>query len=106
MDSRNEIINATCKVFAKLGFRGTTTRRIADAAGVNEVTIFRQFASKAALIREAMKRTHSVDLTQLHDVPSDPEGELTLWSESFIQHLRLRSWIIRKTMSEVEERPE
>ncbi|MDQ6689640.1 MAG: TolC family protein, partial [Gemmatimonadota bacterium] len=28
------------------------------------------------------------------------------WSESFIQHLRLRSSIIRKTMSEMEERPE
>ena len=106
MDSRNEIINAACQVFAKLGFRGCTTRRIADAAGVNEVTIFRQFGSKEALIREAMKRTHSVDLAPLPDVPSDPERELTSWSESFIQHLRLRSAIIRKTMGEIEERPE
>jgi AcrR family transcriptional regulator len=106
MDSRNEIINAACQVFSKLGFRGCTTRRIADAAGVNEVTIFRQFGSKEALIREAMKRTHSVDLAPLPDVPSDPERELTSWSESFIQHLRLRSSIIRKTMSEMEERPE
>jgi AcrR family transcriptional regulator len=106
MDSRNEIINAACKVFSQLGFRGSTTRRIADAAGVNEVTIFRQFGSKEALIREAIKLTHSVGLTPLPDVPSDPDRELTLWSESFIQHLRLRSSIIRKTMSEVEERPE
>ena len=106
MDSRNEIINAACQVFARLGFRGCTTRRIADAAGVNEVTIFRQFGSKEALIREAMKRTHSVDLAPLPDVPTNPERELTSWSESFIQHLRLRSSIIRKTMSEMEERPE
>lgn len=106
MDSRNEIINAACKVFAQVGFRGCTTRRIADAAGVNEVTIFRQFGSKEALLREAMKRTHSVDLAPLPDVPSDPERELTSWSESFIQHLRLRSSMIRKTMSEMEERPE
>jgi AcrR family transcriptional regulator len=106
MNSRNEIINAACQVFAKLGFRGCTTRRIADAAGVNEVTIFRQFGSKEALIREAMKKTHSVDLARLPDVPSDPERELTLWSESFIQHLRLRSSMIRKTMGEMDERPE
>jgi AcrR family transcriptional regulator len=106
MNSRNEIINAACQVFAKLGFRGSTTRRIADAAGVNEVTIFRQFGSKEALIREAMKMTHSVGLAPLPDVPSNPERELTSWAESFIQHLRLRSSIIRKTMSEIEERPE
>jgi AcrR family transcriptional regulator len=106
MNSRNEIINAACKVFSQLGFRGCTTRRIADEAGVNEITIFRQFGSKEALLREAMKMTHSVGLTPLPDVPSDPEHELTLWSESIIQHLRLRSSIIRKTMSEIEERPE
>ena len=106
MNSRNEIIIAACQVFAKLGFRGSTTRRIADAAGVNEVTIFRQFGSKEALIREAMKMTHSVALAPLPDVPVDPERELTSWAESFIQHLRLRSSIIRKTMSEIEERPE
>src|ERR1700674_599095 len=105
MNSRNEIINAACQVFAKLGFRGTTTRRIADAAGVNEVTIFRQFGAKQALIREPMKRTHSLALARLPDVPSDPEAELTSWAESFKQHLRLRSPIIRKTSSEIEERP-
>ena len=107
MHSREEILAAASEVFAHHGFRGSTTRRIADAAGVNEITIFRQFGSKEALLREAMKHmTQSVGLAPLPDVPSDPERELTLWSESFIQHLRLRSSIIRKTMSEMEERPE
>ncbi len=41
------------RVFAESGFRGATTRRIAEAAGVNEVTLFRQFKSKTALINEA-----------------------------------------------------
>jgi hypothetical protein len=50
--------------------------------------------------------TQSVGLAPLPDVPSDPDRELTLWSESFIEHLRLRSSIIRKTMGEIEERPE
>jgi AcrR family transcriptional regulator len=98
---------AAAEVFSKHGFRGSTTRRIADAAGVNEITIFRQFGSKEALLREAMQHlTQSVGLVPLPDVPADPERELTRWSESFIQHLRLRSSIIRKTMSEIEERPE
>jgi len=107
MHSRHEMLAAAADVFAKHGFRGSTTRRIADAAGVNEITIFRQFGSKDALLREAMKHmTQPVGLILLPDVPSEPDRELTLWSESFIKHLRLRSSIIRKTMSDMEERPE
>lgn len=107
MNRRNEILAAAAEVFAQHGFRGSTTRRIAEAAGVNEITIFRQFGSKEALISEAMKHmTDSAGLASLPEIPSDPERELTEWSESFIKHLRLRSSIIRKTMSEIEERPE
>ena len=107
MNRRDEILAAAAEVFAQHGFRGSTTRRIADAAGVNEITLFRQFGSKEVLLREAMKHmTQSVGLTTLPEKPVDPEAELTGWSESFIQHLRLRSSIIRKTMSEIEERPE
>jgi len=107
MNRRDEILAAAADVFAQHGFRGSTTRRIADAAGVNEITLFRQFGSKEALIREAMRHmTQSAGLSTLPAVPIDPEAELTRWSESFIEHLRLRSSIIRKTMGEIEERPQ
>src|SRR3954451_22639754 len=99
---RDEILAAAAGVFAQHGFRGSTTRRIADAAGVNEITIFRQFGSKEALIREAMQHmTQSAGLEALPDVPVDPERELTAWSSAFMQHLRLRNSIIRKTMGEI-----
>jgi AcrR family transcriptional regulator len=107
MNRRNEILAAAAEVFAQHGFRGSTTRRIAEAAGVNEITIFRQFGSKEVLLREAMQHmTQSAGLMGLPEIPSDPNRELTEWSEAFIQHLRLRSSIIRKTMGEIEERPE
>jgi AcrR family transcriptional regulator len=107
VNTRTGILNAACGVFAQHGFRGSTTRRIADAAGVNEITIFRQFGSKEALIREAMQHlTQSADIATLPETPVDPQRELTIWSESLMQHLRLRGSIIRKTMSEIEERPE
>lgn len=107
MDRRQEILAAAAGVFAQYGFLGATTRRIAEAAGVNEVTLFRYFGSKDALLLEAMQHdTQATGITQLPAKPVDPLNELTAWSEAFIKHLRLRSSMIRKTMSEIEEHPE
>jgi AcrR family transcriptional regulator len=46
---RQKILNTAIRLFAQNGFRGTTTKEIALAAGVNEVTIFRHFATKQEL---------------------------------------------------------
>ncbi|MEH2385114.1 MAG: helix-turn-helix domain-containing protein, partial [Nostoc sp.] len=44
--TRTRLIEAASQVFASLGVQGATTREIARVAGVNEVTLFRHFASK------------------------------------------------------------
>ena len=107
MDTREMILDAAARVFSQHGFRGSTTRRIADAAAVNEVTIFRYFGSKAALLQEAVR---GVDVCAfehaLPEVPVDPVHELTTWCSTFVHQLTLRSSVIRKCMGEVEERPE
>ncbi|UCE45164.1 MAG: TetR/AcrR family transcriptional regulator [Methanobacteriota archaeon] len=47
--TRTRILNAGLGMFAKKGFAGATTREISASAGVNEVTLFRYFGSKAEL---------------------------------------------------------
>lgn len=107
MDTRAELLKAAATVFAQHGFRGSTTRRIADAAGVNEVTLFRYFKSKEALIQEAIANSSDGPFaTLLPETPLDPEREIADWSASLLARLRSRSSIIRKCMSEIEERPE
>lgn len=104
---RDRLLEAAAHVYAEHGFRGATTRRIAAAAGVNEVTLFRLFGSKAALIAEAL-RAHAARLAPaaLPDEPVDPEAELSAWCAGQIGHLRAARAMIRKTMGELEERPE
>ncbi len=48
-DRRQQIIEVAVRLFSQKGFRGTTTREIAEAAGVNEAIIFRHFATKGEL---------------------------------------------------------
>ena len=49
-ETRARILAAAREVFERNGTRGTTTREVAERAGVNEATLFRHFGSKAALI--------------------------------------------------------
>jgi len=49
VDRRQQIIEVALELFSRRGFQGTTTREIAQAAGVNEATIFRHFATKGEL---------------------------------------------------------
>src|SRR5215510_6618800 len=48
-DRRQEILAAAMELFAKKGFRGTTTRDLATQADVNEAIIFRHFNNKQEL---------------------------------------------------------
>ena len=46
---RDSILKAARGVFAENGFRGTTTRALAEAAGVSEALLFQHFPTKEAL---------------------------------------------------------
>jgi len=108
MASRQKLLAAAARIYGESGFRGATTRRIADEAGVNEVTLFRLFGSKSALIAEAI-REHAPRATNpggLPDEPVDPERELSAWCDAQLTHLRAARSMIRKAMGELEEHPE
>ncbi len=48
-DRRQQILAVSAELFAERGFRGTTTREIAERAHVNESILFRHFPRKQAL---------------------------------------------------------
>lgn len=53
-DTRGKLIDAALEQVETHGYRASTTKRIAAAAGVNEASIFRLFGSKDALVRVAI----------------------------------------------------
>ncbi len=55
-ETAERILGAFLKLTAERGLEATTTRALAEEAGVNEVTIFRNFKDKATLVREAYRR--------------------------------------------------
>jgi AcrR family transcriptional regulator len=48
-ERRHQILAVAVSLFSNRGFRGTTTKEIAQAAGVSEAMVFRHFATKEEL---------------------------------------------------------
>lgn len=62
-ERRQQIVEAAIDLFSRKGFRGTTTREIAEAAGISEAMIFKHFATKQELysaIIEAKSETEEL----------------------------------------------
>jgi AcrR family transcriptional regulator len=107
MERREELLRAAARVYARHGYRGSTTRRIADEAGVNEITIFRQFGTKDTLIHEAIASCGmGSPLAELPRVPTDPHRELKQWATTLRSHICSTRLLMRRCMSERDEHPQ
>jgi AcrR family transcriptional regulator len=56
--TKNKILDAALKIFAKEGYKSATTRSIAHESGFSEITLFRKFETKENLFNEAMTCNH------------------------------------------------
>lgn len=105
-DLTTRLLDAAARVYAETGFRGTTTRRVAQEAGVNEVTLFRHFGTKEALVRAALAQVHrQSDLAELGD-PRDPGAELYRWARGIYRHWAGARDLISRVMGDLVEHPE
>ncbi len=106
MEPRDRILEAAAQVYSETGFRGATTRRIAERAGVNEITLFRHFGSKTRLLHEAIECASSTNLCALPTRSEDPRTELRVWALASHREMFERRSLIRTAMGEMEERPD
>jgi AcrR family transcriptional regulator len=105
-DSTTErILHAALKVYTEAGFRGTTTRRVAVAAGVNEITLFRQFGTKEGMIKAALAAYRPQKRVPLAE-PVDPAAELEAWAWNLFSHWYEARDLICQVMGDLVEHPE
>lgn len=69
-----EILRAAGKLFAAKGFAGTSTREIAEAAGLQQPALYHYFASKEDILRALSERALVGPLQALDEVTSGPGG--------------------------------
>jgi AcrR family transcriptional regulator len=89
--TRTRILQAAQRLFASQGFDGTTTRDLAQAAGVAEGTLFRHFTNKKAILVEVATNGWVDILTDLLTELSEMGSY-----KAVAQVMRRRMWNLRK----------
>ncbi len=108
-DTNTRILDAALQLFFERGYKGATTRRIAELAGVNEVTLFRNFGSKRGLFIAVMKRETDI-LQEIEGFDLEPtgdlEGDLTRIGMKITHEMTSRSKLVKIIMMEAANSPE
>jgi AcrR family transcriptional regulator len=108
-DARSRILKAAAEIIAEKGYTRTTTRAIANAASVNEVTIFRQFGSKRNLFSEMIHQYSALpDLTAIieNQLTGDYRQDLLHLGSVFFMAITARKEALRLMLCEAKEIPE
>ncbi len=107
--TEQRLLDATLKLISEKGYLGSTTREIAQEAGVTELTLFRHFGTKEKLF-EALLRNHTF-LPRLKELLPELDGlsygdSLRLIATRFLLSLKERKSLVKIMYSEVTTYPE
>ena len=84
--TKDRIIETAIELVDEKGYKGATTRAIAEKAGVNEVTLFRHFGNKKGILDAAIDRYSFFDTisgTMQEKIVWDLETDLRMLSRQY-----------------------
>lgn len=102
------ILNAFSDLIRQYGYRGTTTKKIAAAANVNESTVFRHFKNKAGILT-ALIQDYLLDVKQAandFEFHNDIETDLVRAASIYQQFIKQHQSIFLLSLHESAEFPE
>ena len=102
-ETRGKILAAARELFERNGTRGTTTREVAELAGVNEATLFRHFGSKRALLDAMREQACGVEHLRsiLARLPGrDLRADLRALAYSTVEHMLVKRAMMCVSLAE------
>ncbi len=108
--TRQRLIEAALELFAQQGIAETTTKQIAEQAGVNEVTLFRQCGNKQGLLLAVLEESEVFDrladsLTQSFDRTRTPEQLIRQYAETYLSLVESLPELLRSIVGESGKYP-
>jgi AcrR family transcriptional regulator len=90
-ERKRQLLSHAKQLFVTLGYQGTTTQKIAEAAGVTEPVLYRHFESKKALFLEVLEEVRAATLERWHAETaeiSDPLARLHAITDMYLGSTR------------------
>ena len=110
-ERRRQLLEVAADLFARHGYRGTTTARLASAAGVTEPILYRHFENKRALFMTLVEEVGHEVLTTWREAlegQDDPDERLRILlagNPATAERGRDVYRVIFQAMTEVEDDP-
>lgn len=106
--TRIKLIEAATELFSARGYTATTTRAIAESAGLSEVTLFRHFGSKENLLRETMEEVGGPALAKVlrSQLTGNLQADLLLVAQVMLQVMKEKNDAMRMAICEAGRFPE
>ncbi|MBN1813464.1 MAG: TetR/AcrR family transcriptional regulator [Anaerolineae bacterium] len=108
-ETRERIVQGAAQVFAQKGYEGATTRAIAQAAGVNEVTLFRHFGNKKNIFMAVIERFSALpglEVAMKERLTGDYRQDLTKLGTHFLTTMLKQRKAILMSLCTAERLPE
>jgi AcrR family transcriptional regulator len=108
-DRKRQLLTHAKQLFVTLGWKHTTTEKIAEAAGVSEPVLYRHFESKKALFLEVLQEVRNATLGRWHADTAeltDPLARLHAIADIYLGTTRehaLEFRIMHRTLVECDE---
>ena len=103
-ETRQRIFAAARALYASKGSRGTTTREVAERAGVNEATLFRHFGTKGQLLSAMLEHytstRHFPEMLERVSHLGTIEDQLRALAFGAVESLRRKEDLIKISMAE------
>jgi AcrR family transcriptional regulator len=100
------LFDTTVRAFAELGYGAATTQEIASRAGVHEVTLFRRYGTKAALIEAALSHCLAAAPFARVVATDDVRADLAAIVEAYDKTNRAYGGAVVTLLTEIPRHPE
>lgn len=103
--SKDRLLQAVMDLMAAKGYNGVTTKEIAAAAGVSEMTLFRQFGTKRSLLEAAVDHFYyTEDMKRIfrEELVRDLRADLRLLADYYHESMHRNRKLIQIVLRDAE----
>ncbi|MFN7251931.1 MAG: TetR/AcrR family transcriptional regulator [Anaerobacillus sp.] len=109
MSTEDKILSAAINLMEQKGYKAVTMKEIAHTAGFSEMTLFRRFGSKKAILDAGVEKySYNIPMKKIFDeqITYDLQQDLTLIGKTYHKYMKQNEKVVMLAFQERNTHPE